>query len=147
MASSQLDVCSCTRPVSSLDGSVAVPQLDGRRGGTAYTLRVDVNRQLVTILRSVFGKITTEATPEGELAVRFAYRHPETGDALVVVEGDEVAVYIGGITPGHFTRLDVDPPERGRAIAEDVAAFLSARFADRIVLWSKTLSGRMALSR
>lgn len=100
-----------------------------------------LEEQLIATLRTSFGDVSVERTPAGEVSLRFAAAHSEVGDAVAVVEGDEVTVYIGAITHGHFNRFDVDPADRNRSIANDVAAFLANVFGDRVVLWKHGTSG------
>jgi hypothetical protein len=102
---------------------------------------VSLAEQLVATLSARFDSAKVEQDSEGEISVRFTAAHPAVGDVIAAVEGDEVTVYIGDITHGHFNRFD-DEPERGNVIAaEEVAAFLTELFADRVLLWTGRIGG------
>lgn len=60
----------------------------------------------------------------------------EVGRLELCDDGDEVTVYFTGITHGHFGCYDdLTVEQKERSIAEDVADFLAALFADRVVLF------------
>jgi len=61
------------------------------------------------------------------------------GEVVVCDDGDEVTVYIGKITHGHFSDDEtLNREEKENSIAEDVIHFLKALFADR-VLFSRNM--------
>jgi hypothetical protein len=104
-----------------------------------------LEEQVLAALRAAFGTIVWERTQAAELAVRFPAAHPAVGDTVFVVERDEVTIHIGSITHGHFNRFDLPPDARPGAIAADVVDFLAALFSDRVVVWSRRMSGGWTL--
>ena len=102
---------------------------------------MDLAPELLSTLRQRFGDLDVETTAQGETAIRFAAKHPAVGDAVVVVEPDEVTIHIGSITHGHFNRFDLNETERIQPIACEVARFLALLFADQVILWSRDMSG------
>ena len=56
-------------------------------------------------------------------------------------DGDEITLFIGNVTHGHFNRFDLDGDEAAQAIGEAVVEFLGELFSDRIVVWKRSLSG------
>jgi hypothetical protein len=62
--------------------------------------------------------------------------HPDVGDIQVCDDGDEVTVYAGKFTHGHFSNYDeISGPEKRRIISEDVVEFLDAVFTDQVIFW------------
>jgi hypothetical protein len=102
---------------------------------------VDLVRELLVTLRQRFGEFDVETTAQGETSIRFAAKHPAVGDAVIIVESDEVTIHIGSITHGHFNRFDLNEVERAQAIACDVECFLASLFTDQVILWSRRMSG------
>ncbi len=78
---------------------------------------------------------------EGSLV--FPAVREEVGDVVVYDDGDEATVFVGTITHGHFDDYaeGVSEDERAVTVAESVADFLDALFADRVLLWRSGRSG------
>jgi hypothetical protein len=70
-------------------------------------------------------------------SLRVAPAHPDVGGVTIADDGNEVTVYVGEITHGHFGCYDegLTRAEAEELVADDVAAFLDALFADRVLLW------------
>ena len=101
---------------------------------------MDLVREVLLTLRQRFGDVDVETTAQGETSLRFPAKHAVVGDAVAVIEPDEVTIHIGSITHGHFNRFDLKESERAPAIAGDVAEFLALLFSDQVLLWSRGLS-------
>jgi hypothetical protein len=69
----------------------------------------------------------------------------QLGELQICDDGDEATVYITEATHGHFGCYDecLRTEAKEQQIAEDVIAFLSALFADRVVVW-RIAHGRVA---
>ncbi|MDR3455881.1 MAG: hypothetical protein P4N60_00425 [Verrucomicrobiae bacterium] len=82
-----------------------------------------------------------ETSPEAR--VIFPGVHPEVGDIGIHDDGDELTVYAGNFTHGHFSNYDENLSEAQKAeqIAEDVVAFLKSVFADEIIFWGSHMGG------
>jgi len=72
--------------------------------------------------------------PAPEATIVFPY--PEIGPVEICDDGDEVTVFIGRVTHGHFGCYDesLTEEEKQKKIVADVIEFLAALFADRVVL-------------
>ncbi len=68
--------------------------------------------------------------------------HPEVGDIEVCDDGDEVTVYAGTFTHGHFSNYDEIPGEqKAKIISSDVVEFLEAVFSDQVTFWGSHRGG------
>jgi len=97
---------------------------------------------IIKALKSEFGdkvRINPEST---EFAV-FAAKHHAVGDVILEVAGDEVTIFIGDITHGHFGSYEPDllEEEHGVAIASEVVDFLADLFADKYLLFKASWGG------
>jgi hypothetical protein len=100
-------------------------------------------RAFLTVLRSRIDPRLYRAEFTDRLTVTFPARHPETGDLVVRVGGDDVTVSIGLGFHTHFPtfmeELPVDKWER--AAAEEAIDYIEEFLADRIVLRLHFVSG------
>jgi hypothetical protein len=72
----------------------------------------------------------------------FPAAHAEVGDIQVCDDGDEVTVYAGSFTHGHFANYDaISDEQKARLISEDVIDFLDAVFADKVAFWGSHKGG------
>jgi hypothetical protein len=77
-----------------------------------------------------------------QLCAIFPGVHPDVGDVEVCDDGDEITVYAGNFTHGHFSNYDdVAEEQKARLISEDVIEFLEAVFADQVVFWGSHQGG------
>jgi hypothetical protein len=72
-----------------------------------------------------------------EPCAAFPAAHPEVGNIEICDDGDELTVYVGELSHGHFSNYDdnLTADQKAEIIAEKVAEFLEDLFADRIVIW------------
>jgi hypothetical protein len=72
--------------------------------------------------------------PAPEATIVFPY--PEIGPVEICDDGDEVTVFIGRVTHGHFGCYEesLSEDEKQKKIVADVTEFLAALFEDRVVL-------------
>lgn len=63
--------------------------------------------------------------------------HPSFGDLEIHDDGEEITIYAGNFTHGHFSNYEdgLSPEEAAKKISERVIAFLEATFADKMVFW------------
>jgi len=98
---------------------------------------------LIPKLREQFPNrgLRVEMSPEARAI--FPCVHPEVGDIEIHDDGDELTVYAGNFTHGHFSNYDEKLPKEQKAeqITEDVVAFLNNLFADQIILWGSHSGG------
>ena len=73
----------------------------------------------------------------------FPCAHEEVGDVTIWDDGDEATVGIGDITHGHFNPYDenLTQEEVENRITQEVVAFLTDLFADRVLLWKSPDGG------
>jgi hypothetical protein len=66
----------------------------------------------------------------------FPAKHEAVGDLVVAADDEEVTIYAGAITHGHFN-WEYEPTEGvgPDAIVPSVLTFLESLFADRVLLW------------
>jgi hypothetical protein len=100
-----------------------------------------------------------------KLAVRFAATFPEqdfgftteqSGEKLVIPpkhadfglveiteEGDELILFAGNFTHGHFASYNdaLSPNEKANEIIDDITDFLAAMFEDQVVFWGSNQKG------
>ena len=78
-----------------------------------------------------------------EARVIFPCMNPEFGDIEIHDDGDELTVYAGNFTHGHFSNYDekLSKEQKAEQIAEDVVEFLKNLFADQIVFWGSHSGG------
>jgi hypothetical protein len=97
---------------------------------------------LFPLLRERFADRGIRLESQPQVCAIFPAAHPEVGDIQVCDDGDEVTVYAGNFTHGHFSNYD-DLPEgdKARDISESVIDFLEAVFADRVAFWGSHKTG------
>jgi hypothetical protein len=85
--------------------------------------------------------LRVETSPE--VRAVFPCVHPEVGDIVIHDDGDELTIYAGNFTHGHFSNYDekLSKEQKAEKIAEDVVEFLKNLFADQIVLWGSHSGG------
>ena len=61
------------------------------------------------------------------------------GTTYIQEDGDEITIYLGRFTHGHFSNYDntLSDVEKEKEITEDVIDFLEDLFSDRVVAWGK----------
>jgi len=97
-----------------------------------------ISDMLISILRQRFPSMEIrQGTLQGQPTVTIRAVNPEVGDVQIWDDGKELIVGIGRITHGHFNTRDesLNDAETARLICNDVVAFLSELFADRVELW------------
>src|SRR5271154_6378259 len=79
--------------------------------------------------------LRVEISPDAR--VMFPCVHPEVGDIEIRDDGDELTVYAGNFTHGHFSNYDekLSKEQKAEQISEDAVAFLKDVFEDQIVFW------------
>jgi hypothetical protein len=94
------------------------------------------------MLRQRFADHGLRVDTQPQVCAIFPAAHPDVGDIRVCDDGDEVTVYAGNFTHGHFSNYD-DIPEQQKAtlISENVIDFLEAVFADRVGFWGSHKAG------
>jgi hypothetical protein len=97
-------------------------------------LRTELARRLPSV------QLRTDA-PDGSIVLPAA--HAQVGDVTILDDGDELTVYIGTITHGHFNDYTPDnsPDAQMRAIVDSVVWFLQDLVADRVLIWQSNGSG------
>lgn len=90
----------------------------------------------INALQARFGDVVSVRDDPQEFAV-FPAKHPEVGDLFVADDSDELTIYIGEITHGHFNVYgdDLTEEEHAEAIAEDLVEFLVDLFDDKYFLY------------
>ena len=94
-------------------------------------------REFLSVLRSRIDARLYRAEFTDRLKVTFPARHPETGDLVARLDGDEVTVSIGLGFHTHFPTYPEDEPsldKREQAAAEEAIDYIEEFLADRIVL-------------
>jgi hypothetical protein len=93
-------------------------------------------REFLSLLRGRIDVGLYRAEFTDRLKVTFPARHPETGDLVVRLDGDEVTVLIGWGFHTHFPTFGEDLPvdKREQAIAEEAIDYIEDFLADRTVL-------------
>ena len=101
-----------------------------------------IRDHIIRLLTERFPGQFVMAEPGVEPFVTFAAKHPEVGDVQIQDDGDEVTLFAGNFTHGHFSNYDNVPvEEKEKEIAEEVVDFLSKLFADQVVLWGSHMGG------
>jgi len=91
---------------------------------------------LLPLLTERFPGRFVAAKPGIEPCVTFPAKHPQVGDLQINDDGDEITLFAGKFTHGHFSNYDKIPvEEKEKRIAEDVADFLGKLLSDQVVLW------------
>jgi hypothetical protein len=102
-------------------------------------------REFLSVLRIRIDPQLYRAEFTDRLKVTFPARHPETGDLVVWLDGDEVTVAIGLGFHTHFStdtdELPVD--RRAQAAAEEAIDYIGEFLADRIVLRLHFVNGEI----
>ena len=92
------------------------------------------------ILRHLIRKLDTHFPGQfhiAEAAVTFPPKHSAVGSVEVHDDGEELTVYAGNFSHLHFSNYDesLSKEQAAECIADDVLAFLTKLFADKIVMW------------
>lgn len=105
---------------------------------------------VIKTLTDRFGPLVKIDPTATEFAV-FAAKHPAVGNIVIEAEENEITVFIGSITHGHFGSYEdnLSDEEHAAVIASDVVEFLVDLFDDKILLftsfwgggWSKVENG------
>ena len=92
---------------------------------------------LIPLLRERFPQMKLRTGSSPDPCAVFPAIHPEVGDIAILDDGNELTIYAGNFTHGHFDCDDpqTPEPERTERTVGAVMAFLDELFADRIVLW------------
>lgn len=103
-------------------------------------------REFLSVLRSRIDARLYRTEFSDRLKVTFPARHPETGDLVAWLDGDDVTVAIGLGFHTHFPtfvedELPVD--KRERAAAGEAIAYIEELLADRIVLRLHFVNGEI----
>jgi len=85
-------------------------------------------------------EIRTEASNR---SIVLAAAHEEVGDVTILDDGDELTVYIGDITHGHFSGYTpgISPDQQMREIVDGLVGFVEDLVADRVLIWRSGRSG------
>jgi hypothetical protein len=105
-----------------------------------------LEREFLGVLRSRIDPRLYRAEFTDRLKVTFPAKHPETGDLVVRLDGDEVTVSIGLGFHTHFPTFPEDEgsvEERERAAAEEAIDYIEGFLADRIVLRLRFKNGEI----
>jgi hypothetical protein len=86
-----------------------------------------IENALFALLNTRFPDRGIRLDARGSVVVPAA--HPGVGDVTIMDDADELTVYVGDITHGHF------------ASAAEVAEFLESLFADRVLMWKVWTGG------
>ncbi|MGH7976345.1 MAG: hypothetical protein ACREC8_06750, partial [Limisphaerales bacterium] len=73
----------------------------------------------------------------------FPAAHSDFGDIEIHDDGDEVTIYAGNFTHGHFSNYDENLSEEQKAekISAEVVKLLKDVFADKVVFWGSHTAG------
>jgi hypothetical protein len=97
---------------------------------------------LFPMLRERFAGRGLRIETQPRVCAIFPAAHPEVGDIQVCDDGDEVTLYAGNFTHGHFSNYDKIPEqEKAKEISDSVVEFLEAVFADRVAFWGSHKTG------
>ena len=97
---------------------------------------------LFPLLRERFADRGLRIETQPQVCAIFPAIHPEVGDIQVYDDGDEVTVYAGNFTHGHFSNYDaISEQEKAKDISESIIDFLEAVFADRVAFWGSHKAG------
>src|SRR5262245_61486803 len=101
-------------------------------------LREMLTSLLAEALASRFPNRGLRLGPGPDAVASFPAAHPTVGDVGIEASDEEVTVFVGSIAHGHFDQFNSDaPPDQvAQSIVEEVVEFLTALFADRVLLWS-----------
>jgi hypothetical protein len=80
------------------------------------------------------------ADPESDVIASFDAPYSELGRLVIEDDGDEVTVYLGTVTHGHFSAFHESQDRRPAAIADLLGSFLEDLFSDQIVAYSTGLT-------
>jgi hypothetical protein len=102
-------------------------------------------REFLSVLRSRIDARLYRAEFTDRLKVTFPARHPETGDLVVRLDGDEVTVSIGLGFHCHFPTFKEDLPvdKWEQAAAEEAIDYIAEFLADRTVLRLHFVNGEI----
>ncbi len=98
-----------------------------------------------TVIKSLtdrFGELLV-LNPTPTAFVGFNPKHTAVGNVLIEQEGNELIVFVGDITHGHFGSYedDLSEDERETVIASELVDFLADLFDDKILLFKARWGG------
>jgi hypothetical protein len=97
---------------------------------------------LFPMLRDRFHDRGLHIQNEPQLCAIFPAVHPDVGDIEICDDGDEITVYAGNFTHGHFANYDdITEDQKAKLISEGVVEFLEAVFSDRVAFWGSHQGG------
>jgi len=93
-------------------------------------------------LLSRFDGLVTLSPASKEFAI-FQAKHPAVGNVIIEEDGNELIVFIGDITHGHFGSFEsgLTDEEHEQRIADDLVDFLVEFFADEYLLYKSRWTG------
>jgi len=98
-----------------------------------------------TVIQSLVEKFGPSVTldPVSPIFATFPAEHPAVGDVLIEEDGNEITVFIGNITHGHFGSYEekLSSDEHEAVIALNVTEFLAELFGDKILLFTARWGG------
>jgi hypothetical protein len=102
--------------------------------------KVKISDVLMPELMAKFGDRGLRPGSAPKLIATFPARCDELGDLEILDDGNEVTIYLGDVTHGHFNPYDDATTSEGAAkwITSEVIEFLDELFADRVVFWAKS---------
>jgi hypothetical protein len=103
-------------------------------------------REFLSVLRRRIDGRLYQGQFTDRLTVTFPARHPETGDLVVRLDGDEVTVSIGLGFHTHFptyTEDELPVDKREQAAAEEAIDYIEEFLADRTVLRLHFVNGEI----
>jgi hypothetical protein len=101
-----------------------------------------ISDTLFPMLRERFPDRGMRLESRPEPCAIFPAVHQDVGDIEVCDDGDEVTVYAGKFTHGHFSNYnELSQTEKAQIISADVVEFLDAVFSDQVVFWGSHEGG------
>jgi len=97
-----------------------------------------ISDQLIPRLRERFPNRGLRITNTLQPCAIFPAIHLDVGDVVIHDDGDELTLYIGEHTHGHFSNYDdaLTVEQKAEAIVNEMLGFLDALFADQVGVWS-----------
>lgn len=96
-----------------------------------------ISEHLIPMIQDRFPNLGSRERNKGNHVFTFPPKIEEYGPVQIYDDEDEVTVYLGRFTHGHFSNYEegLTMEEKERKIAEDVIHFLEALFDDRVLAW------------
>jgi hypothetical protein len=96
---------------------------------------MNIRDEVVNALRRRFPDVQFDYPESPDVIATTHAPNPNIGVLEIHDDGDEVTVYVGELTHGHFNALDLSGADAAHAIVDDLMMFLGNLFADRVVIW------------